>query len=111
MIGQHWGRLGAMATGRTPFDAKVAADNADAVAALAKMSLGAFPAGSDKGDTRAKAEIWGDAAKFKDAMDKNQAEITKVVAAAKSGNADALKSAFGPASGTCKGCHDNFRKD
>ncbi|MEY3116792.1 MAG: hypothetical protein RL629_611, partial [Pseudomonadota bacterium] len=67
--------------------------------------------GSDKGDTRAKPEIWKDAAKFKDAADKMQAELVKVSAAAKQGNLDALKTAFGPAGGTCKNCHDNFRKE
>ena len=37
IMGQHWGRLGAMATGRVPFDAKVAAENADALAVVSKL--------------------------------------------------------------------------
>ena len=32
VMGTHFGRLGAMANGRVPFDAKVAADNAEIVA-------------------------------------------------------------------------------
>jgi cytochrome c556 len=40
-----------------------------------------------------------------------QAELAKVAVAAKAGNVDALKTAFGPAAATCKGCHDNFRKE
>jgi cytochrome c556 len=40
-----------------------------------------------------------------------QAELVKVSAAAKQGNLDALKTAFGPAGATCKNCHDNFRKE
>jgi cytochrome c556 len=40
-----------------------------------------------------------------------QAEIGKLNVAAKSGNIDALKAAFGPAAASCKACHDNFRKD
>jgi len=39
------------------------------------------------------------------------AEMTKLVAAAKTGNLDNLKAAFGSAAPTCKACHDNFRKD
>ncbi|HEY2976325.1 MAG TPA: cytochrome c, partial [Burkholderiaceae bacterium] len=31
-------------------------------------------------------------------------------AAAKSGNLDAIKAAFGDAGKTCKACHDNFRE-
>ena len=64
-----------------------------------------------KGETRAKPEIWKESAKFKEAVDKNQAEMAKVVAAAKTGNLDALKAAVGPAGSSCKACHDNFRKD
>lgn len=108
---QHWARLGAMAQGRVPFDAKQAADNADVVATLAKLPWAAFGEGTDKGDTRAKPEIWKEAAKFKDATDKYLAEVQKVQAAAKTGNLDNLKAAFSSAAPTCKACHDNFRKD
>ena len=111
LIAAHFGRLGAMAQGRVPFDAKVAAENAEVLATVAKLPWGAFGEGTDKGETRAKPEIWKEAAKFKEAADKNQAEIAKLAAAAKTGNLDNLKTAFGSAAPTCKACHDNFRKD
>lgn len=111
VMAAHFGRLGAMANGRAPYDAKAAADNADVVATLSKLPWTAFGEGTDKGDTRAKPEIWKEAAKFKEAADKMQAEIVKLNTAAKAGNIDALKVAFGPAAASCKACHDNFRKD
>lgn len=111
VMAAHFGRVGAMASGRAPYDAKVAADNADIAAAMSKLPWAAFTEGSDKGDTRAKPEIWKDSAKYKEAADKMQAEMVKLSAAAKAGNVDALKTAFGPAAATCKGCHDNFRKE
>jgi cytochrome c556 len=111
VMGAHFGRVGAMASGRAPYDAKAAAENADIAIAMAKLPWAAFPEGSDKGETRAKPEIWKDSAKFKEASDKMQAELVKLSAAAKVGNVDALKAAFGPAAATCKGCHDNFRKE
>ena len=111
IMAAHFGRLGAMAQGKVPFDAKVAAENADVLAVVAKLPLTAFVEGSDKGETRAKPEIWKEAAKFKEAADKNQAEMAKLVAAAKTGNLDNLKAAFGSAAPTCKACHDSFRKD
>ena len=107
----HFGRLGAMAQGKVPFDAKAAADSAEVLAVVSKLPFTAFVDGSDKGDTRAKPEIWKESAKFKDAADKNVAEVGKLVAAAKTGNLDNLKAAFGSAAPTCKACHDNFRKD
>ena len=111
VMSAHFGRLGAMANGRIPYDAKAAADNADTVSALAKLPWAAFGEGTDKGETRAKPEIWKESAKFKEASDKMQAEIVKLNVAAKAGNLDALKAAFGPAGASCKACHDNFRKD
>ena len=97
VMSAHFGRLGAMASGRAPYDAKLAAENADVVASLAKLPWAAFGEGTDKGETRAKPEIWKEAAKYKEASDKMQAEITKLNTAAKAGNLDALKIAFGPA--------------
>lgn len=111
VMGAHFGRLGAMANGRAPYDAKAAAENADIVAAISQLPWAGFVEGSDKGDTRAKAEIWKDAAKFKEASDKMQAEVLKLNTAAKVGNVESLKAAFGPTAATCKACHDNFRKD
>ncbi len=111
VMAAHFGRVGAMASGKAPYDAKAAAENADIATAMSKLPWAAFPEGSDKGETRAKPEIWKDSAKYKEAADKMQAEMTKLAAAAKVGNVDALKTAFGPAASTCKGCHDNFRKD
>jgi len=111
VLATHFGRLGAMANGRVPYDAKAAADNAEVIATVAKLPWAAFVDGSDKGETRAKPEIWKESAKFKEAADKSQAELAKVVTAARSGNLDALKAAMGPAGSSCKACHDNFRKD
>lgn len=111
VMSAHFGRLGAMANGRAPYDAKAAADNAEVVATLSKLPWAAFGEGTDKGDTRAKPEIWKEAAKYKEASEKMQAEVAKLNTAAKAGNIDALKAAFGPAAASCKACHDNFRKD
>jgi len=108
---QHWARLAAMAQGRVPYDAKLAAENADLVATLAKLPWAAFGEGTDKGETRAKPEIWKESGKFKEAADKYLVEVQKVQVAAKTGNLDNLKTAFGSAAPTCKACHDNFRKD
>lgn len=111
VISAHFSRVGAMANGRVPFDAKIAAENADLVAALAKQPWTAFGEGTDKGETRAKPEIWKDSAKFKEAADKFQAEALKLQAATKTGSLDAVKTAFGATGASCKACHDNFRKD
>lgn len=105
----HFGRLGAMAQGKAPFDAKAAADNADLVVTFSKLPWAAFVDGTDAGETKAKPEIWKQSAKFKEASDKYQQEAIKLAAAAKTGKEDAFKAAFTATAATCKGCHDEFR--
>jgi cytochrome c556 len=109
VMAAHFGRVSAMANGRIPFDAKAAADNASIAETMSKLPWAAFGEGTDKGDTKAKPEIWKEQAKFKEASDKMTAEMSKLAAAAKTGNLDNLKAAFGPAAGTCKACHDAYR--
>ncbi|WP_394757635.1 c-type cytochrome [Rhodoferax sp.] len=108
---QNFGRVGAMAAGKTPFDAKVAAESAAVADFMAKLPWAAFGEGSDKGETRAKAEIWKEPAKFKEYADKMQLEMSKLSAAAKTGNLDSIKTAVSATAGTCKTCHDAYRKD
>jgi cytochrome c556 len=56
---QNFGRVAAMASGKAPFDAKVAADSAAVAEFAARLPWTAFADGTDKGrDNRAKAEIW-----------------------------------------------------
>ncbi len=107
VMAQHFGRVGAMANGKVPFDAKVAEQNADIVAQMAKLPWAGFEAAHEGG--KAKPEVWKEQAKFKDLADKMQAETTKLAAAAKTGDLDKLKAAFGPAAASCKACHDDFR--
>lgn len=111
VMAAHFGRLGAMANGRIPFDAKVAAENAALVDTLARLPWDAFGPGTDKGETRALPAVWTEQAKFKAASDRLVAESAKLNAAAKTGNLDAIKTAFGAVGQSCKACHDDFRKD
>ena len=109
---QNFSRVAAMAGGKAPFDAKVAADSAAVADFTAKLPWAAFGEGTDKGrDNRAKSEIWSDKAKFNEYAEKMQAEMGKLNAAAKTGNLDAIKVAVGGVGGSCKSCHDAFRKD
>jgi len=107
---QNFGRVAAMAQGKAPFDAKVAADSAAVAEYMSKLPWAAFVAGSDKaGNTKAKPEVWSDSAKFNAAAEKMQGEMTKFSAAAKTGSLDNIKAALGGVGGSCKACHDDFR--
>jgi cytochrome c556 len=102
VMAQHFGRIGAMANGRVPFDGAAAAANAEVVADMAKLPWAGFGAGTDKISQKAK---------FKEHSDKLVAETAKLLAAAKTNNLDNLKAAFGPAANTCKACHDAYRNN
>ncbi len=111
VIATHFGRIGAMANGRVPYDAKAAVENAQIVADLARLPWAGFGPGTDKISQKAKAEIWTQQPKFTEHADKMVAETSKLLAAAKTNNLDNLKAAFGPAAASCKACHDSFRNN
>jgi cytochrome c556 len=111
VLAAHFGTLGAMANGRIPYDAAAAARSADAIQLVSTLPWAGFVAGTDKGDTRAKPEIWTEQAKFHEGQQRLQTEMTRLAAAAKTGNLDNLKAAWGQNNGSCKACHDSFRKD
>ena len=110
VLGHHFGRLGAMANGKMPYDAATAAADGEVIAVVAKLPAHGFVPGSEKGhNTRAKPEVWKELDKAKELDQKMNAEVAKVAVAAKSGNLDQLKAAFGPAAQSCKACHDQYR--
>ncbi len=110
VMAAHFGRIGAMANGRVPFNGPAAAANADVVAFVANLPFAGFvegTSGTDKGAPLAK--VWTEKAKFDAGAKKLQEEATKLAAAAKANNLDQLKAAFGATAATCKACHDDFR--
>lgn len=110
VMGQHFGRIGAVVQGKAPFDAKTTADNAAIVATLSKLPFTAFGDDTKSGhNTKAKPEVWTDRAKFDAAATKMQEEVAKLDVAAKTGDLDQIKAAFGNAGKSCKACHDDFR--
>ncbi len=104
-----YGRLGAMVNGRAPFDAKVAADVADAVVVLSRLPwMGFVPGSENVGKTDAKPAVWTEQAKFRDLGEKMQAEAVKLQAATKTGDLDAIKAAYRATTSSCKACHDSY---
>lgn len=109
LMGAHMGRLGAMANGKTPYDAKAATESAALLEILSKLPFVAFGPGTDMGlHTKALPEIWKENAKFKDAAEKMMLQTTKLNAAVKANGLDGLKAEFGSTGGACKACHDKF---
>lgn len=111
VMAAHFGRVAAMANGRMPFDAKAVATNAEIATMMSTLPYAGFVEGSDKGDTKAKPEVWSERDKFTAAATKMQDEMAKLNAAAKTGDQAAIKTAAGAVGQACKACHDHFRKE
>ncbi len=81
--------------------------------ALHDMSLligDLFPPGTDVGVTRAKPEIWQQPEKFAAAIKALQTASAELLAAAESGDVNAVGAKLGPVGKACGGCHKPFRK-
>jgi cytochrome c556 len=105
-VGDAMKPLGAMAKKAAPFDAAVVKASATTIADNLKKAQGLFPAGSGGGESRAKAEIWTDAAGFEKGMKDGYAAAVALQSVSD-------EAAFGPAlgalGGSCKSCHDKYR--
>ena len=69
-----------------------------------------FAPGSERGETRAKEEIWLDEDRFKAMATKLQAKTTELSRAAAAGSLPVLMVAFEQTRDACDACHKEFRK-
>jgi cytochrome c556 len=90
-------------------NAKDAVEQAAKLKTLEVALVKLFPAGSDKGDTKALPTVWTDWAGFEAANKNAEAALDKLAAAAGSGDMAALQAAFTDAGKACGACHEKFR--
>ena len=110
LIGYNFGSIGAMVNDKKPYNKDEAIRNANRIEALSGHPWEFFVAGTDKGaETKAKADIWKDQAKFEAVGKKMETETAKLAQVARNGDQAALKTQFGAAAQTCKACHDDFK--
>lgn len=108
--GKYWGPLSAMAQGKIPYNAEVVARNAGFLEALSKMPWDGFNASTKDVKSQALPAVFADTAKFKEAQDHLQSEVSKLVAVSKGGDEAAVKAQLSATGKTCGGCHENFRE-
>lgn len=93
-------------------DVKALQANAKTVNQYAHQVGKWFPAGSGPESgvkTRAKAEIWSDAAGYKAAVAKLETEAAKLEKVSKTGDVGAIKDQAKALGGACGGCHKVYR--
>jgi cytochrome c556 len=92
-------------------DVAVIQRHAATISGYGPQILGWFPEGSgpEAGRTRAKAEIWSDAATFRAATERFQQASTQFQQAAQGGDVAAIRAALPALRESCSNCHDKFR--
>ncbi|NBO14706.1 MAG: cytochrome c [Betaproteobacteria bacterium] len=110
LMGNLFGEINGMAQGRIPMNEATVKESAAVLNAVASLPFHGFPEGSDKGQTKAKPEIWSEADKFKKAASEAQSAIGKLNTAVAAGQFKDLKSLAADVGKSCKSCHDQFRQ-
>lgn len=109
VLNHHFTRIGTMVRGRLPFDPRVAQQDAEVVAMLARLPPAAFGPGTDLPGDHARPEIWAEPVRFREFTERLVTETGRLQAAARTQDLDQIKAAYGAAANTCKECHDAYR--
>lgn len=110
VLSWYFGSMMRMAKGAEPFDQARFAHDAEALAFLSKLPKDAFIPGSDKGDTKARPEIWSQATAFRQAGEKLEAEARKLSDMAARADQQALGDQLKQVQKSCKSCHEDFKQ-
>lgn len=109
LMSTYFSRLLQTVEGDRPFNAKAVAADAKTVELLSLLPWEGFAPGSEKGDTKAKEDIWLEEDKFKLLIKKFQEQASNLSKVGQTGDLAALKVAFEKTRDTCNACHKEFR--
>ncbi len=109
MIKHHFGPMGGMMKGKIDFNKEVFEKNSNDLATLAVLSANGFDVKATVEGSRAKPEIWENKDEFDMGMKKFAETTAALATAAKSGEMDTIKPAFGAVADNCKQCHKKYR--
>lgn len=113
LIRSNIGPLGAMAKNRMPYDTDVMMTNAIRLEQLALMLPDYFEIDTSSFDvaTEALPVIWTDKDDFLAKTNDLASAAKALQVVAQSADASQYRQAIGKVGATCKGCHDNYKKD
>jgi cytochrome c556 len=108
--GKYFYPLRPMAQGKAPYDAARVAQNVAFLDVLDKMPWDGFAPSTKGVKSGATPAVFSEPAKFKEAQDRAQGEITKLLSLVKSGDESAIKTQIMVVDKACNACHDDFRE-
>lgn len=104
------GYLRPVAQGKLPYDAANVARNVGYLDSLSRMPWDGFTPATKEIKSRATGAVFTDTAKFKEAQDHFQGEVTKLVEVTRKGDEASIKNQILAVDKSCNACHDNFRE-
>ncbi|MDX1677104.1 cytochrome c [Arsukibacterium sp.] len=111
LIRHNMGDINDMIKGDVAFDPERLQKRADALVLVTTLPWEAFQvAGTEQGGGDAKADIWKNIDEFLLRGEKLAADATALQVAAKSGDRNQLRQAFGNFARNCKACHDKYKE-
>jgi cytochrome c556 len=110
VMSAYWSRILQTVEGDRPYDANAVIVDAKRVEYLSRLPWEGFVAGSERGDTKAKEDIWLDEDQFRKMTKDLEAKTTNLAKVAELKDPKKLKVAFEQARDSCSACHKEFRK-
>src|SRR5262249_45228512 len=108
--GKYFYQILPMAQGRVPYDSTTVTRNALFLDSLDKMPWDTFTANTKDVKSAALPAVFTDTAKFKEAQDRLQGEVSKLVTVTKGGDEAAVKAQILSVNSACNNCHQSFRE-
>jgi len=107
--GKYFGPLGAMASGKAPYNAAVVQRNAGFLDNLSRMPWDGFNPNTKNEKTAALPAVYNDRAKFDETASRLENEISRLVTVSRSGDEAAVKAQITAIGKVCGACHNDFR--
>ncbi len=110
VIGHHFGALAAVVKGQTPYEKEGVESDARVIRTMSHLPWEAcLEPGSYSGNTTLKTSVQTEKDSFMKIAKEFEHASQKLLAAAKSGELDAVKAQFGEVAQNCKACHSTYR--
>ena len=110
LMSTYFSRLLQTVEGDRPFEAKQVIADAKNVESLSRLPWEGFVPGSERGETKAKEDIWFEEGRFKKLSNDLETKTSQLSKASETGDLKRIKLAFEQTRDTCNACHKEFRR-
>jgi len=110
LMSTYFSRLLQTVEGDRPFNGPMVISDARTVETLSRLPWEGFVPGSERGETKAKVDIWFEEERFKNLTIELERKTSNLAKVAETGDIKKIKLAFEETRDACNACHKEFRK-